>query len=230
MRPLLMLLLCLLLTLPALAEKPFFETQRTGTRVPCGLTDIVLDWDFATGDHGFTTAACDEQGAPVWEHGPTTHVPEAPGDVWGTVLDADYPLDAGEALVSPTFLVDATTSLVEVVHYYSMENLWDGGNLTVDGQVVAPLSGYPGMVSVPQDWYSWCVDQEMAFTGVDAGWITSCFDLSAFMGQEVSLNLDFGSDDYGTEAGWYIAAVRVGNDEAVPVQQQTLEGIKGLFR
>ncbi len=230
MRPLLMLLLCLLLVLPAFAEKPFHATEPPGSRVPCGLTNIALDWDFATGDHGFTTAACDEQGAPVWEHGATTHVPDAPGDVWGTVLAADYALDAGEALVSPTFLVDATTYLVEVVHYYSMENLWDGGNLSVSGQVVAPLSGYPGMVSVPQDWYSWCVDQEMAFTGVDVGWLTSCFDLSAFMGQEVSLNFDFGSDDFGVEAGWYIAAVRVGNDEAVPVQQQTLEGIKGLFR
>ena len=66
-------------------------------------------------------------------------IPDAPGDVWGTVLEGDYPTDAGEALTSPTFSVDATTYLVEITHYYDAENLWDGGNVKVNGQEIAPL-------------------------------------------------------------------------------------------
>jgi len=230
MRLLLTLLICITFILPALAEKPHHETPPPPARVPCGLTAVVHDWDFATGPHGFTTAACDDQGAPVWEHGSTTYVPDAPGTVWGTVLEGDYPTDAGESLVSPTFLVDATSYLVEIVHYYSLEYLWDGANVTVGDQVIAPLVGYPGTVNIPQDWYAWCVDEEAAFTGVDVGWLTTCFDLSQYMGQEISLNFDFGSDDFGVEAGWYLASVRVGNDEAVPVQQQSFGEIKALFR
>ncbi|MBD3222813.1 hypothetical protein GF314_16420 [bacterium] len=229
MKILLTLALCLALTVPALAEKPQYDTPGQPDRVPCGLTSIVHDWDFAISDHGFTTAACDDQGVPVWEHGPTSYIPDVPGDCWGTDLDADYALDAGESLVSPTFSVDATTYLVEVVHYYSMEYLWDGGNVTVNGEAIAPLVGYPGLISVPQDWYSWCVDEEMGFTGVDSGWLTTCFDLSAYVGQDVTLSFDFGADDFGVEAGWYIAAVRVGSDQAVPVEQESLTGIKARF-
>jgi hypothetical protein len=230
MRSLLMLILCALLAWPALADKPHYETPPLPARVPCGLTTVLFDWDFATGPHGFATGACDEQGAPVWEHGTTTLVPDAPGTLWGTVLEADYPVDAGESLISPTFQVDGSSYLVEVVHYYDMENLWDGGNLKVNGQIIAPQVGYPGMVNIPQDWYAWCVDEQMAFTGVDSGWLTSCFDLSSFIGQDVSLHFDFGSDDFGVGAGWYIAAVRVGSDEVVPVQLQTFGEVKALFR
>lgn len=230
MRSLLTLTICLILTLPTLAEKPQYDTPPQPARVPCGLADVVYDWDFATGPHGFTTAACDDQGVPVWEHGATTYVPEAPGTVWGTVLEADYPFEAGESLVSPTFLVDASTTLVEVVHYDDMEYLWDGGNVKVNGQLIAPVVGYPGTVNVPQDWYAWCVDEQAAFTGVDVGWLTSCFDLSQYLGQEISLSFDFGSDDYGVEAGWYIASVRVGNDQTVRAQDHTFGEIKALFR
>jgi len=230
MRSLLTLILCTALVIPAVAEKPHHDTPPPPARIPCGLTNVVLDWDFAVADHGFTTAACDEQGAPVWEYGATTWIPEVPGNLWGTVLEGDYPLDAGESLQSPPFLVDATTYLVEVIHYYDMEYLWDGGNVTVAGEVIAPLVGYPGPVNIPQDWYAWCVDEEMAFTGADVGWRTSCFDLSQFIGQEIRLSFDFGSDDYGVEAGWYLAAVRVGNDDTVPVQAQSFGAIKALFR
>jgi hypothetical protein len=229
MKTLLTLALILVLAVPGLAEKPQFDAPEPPARVPCGLTSVIHDWDFAVSDHGFTTAACDDQGVPVWEHGPTSYVPDAPGACWGTVLDADYPLDAGESLVSPTFSVDATTYLVEVVHYYSMENLWDGGNVTVNGNIVVPLAGYPGTISIPQDWYSWCVDEEAGFTGLDVGWLTTCFDLGAYIGQDVTLSFDFGSDDFGVEPGWYIAAVRVGSDQAVPVAPESLTGIKARF-
>ncbi len=83
---------------------------------------------------------------------------------------------------------------------------------------------------MPSDWTAWCVDFEEGFTGLDSGWLTSCFDLTPFMGQEVEVSFDFGSDDTFTEAGWYLAAVRVGSDQAVPTESRSLSTIKGLFR
>jgi hypothetical protein len=83
---------------------------------------------------------------------------------------------------------------------------------------------------VPGDWYAWCVDFQMGFTGTDSGWLTSCFDLSAYIGQDVTLTFEFGSDDTIVEAGWYLGAVRVGNDQAVPTEARSLGEIKGLFR
>ncbi len=230
MKILIALTLCLTLAIPALGEKPEHKAPPLPDRIPCGLQSVVHDWDFATSDHGFTTAMCDDQGAPMWEHGATTYIPDAPGTVWATVLEGDYPLEGGEALVAPTFTVDAATALVEVVHYYSAENLWDGGNVTVNGLEQTPLVGYPGLISVPGDWYAWCVDFEFGFTGVNSGWLTSCFDLSGFMGEEVSLAFEFGSDDTNTEAGWYIAAVRVGSEQTVPVSPHSLSEVKALFR
>jgi len=230
MRSLFALLACLVLALPLLAEKPHYDTPPPAVRVPCGLNSIVYDWDFATGHHDFTTSMCDDQGVSVWSYGTTSIIPDAPGMVWGTLLDDDYPTDSGEALVAPTFTVDATTALLEVVHYYDMENLWDGGNVKVNGQLVTPLVGYPGVISVPGDWYSWCVDFEAGFTGLDSGWLTSCFDLSPFMGEEVTVTFEFGSDDMYTESGWYIAAVRVGSEEGVGNEAHSLSDVKGLFR
>jgi bacillopeptidase F len=229
MRLLFTLLLCLAIIGPATAGKPAYDTPEP-SRVPCNLTNVIHDWDFALGPQGFTTAACDDQGVPVWEHGATTYIPDAPGNVWGTVLEGDYPTDSGEALLSPPITIEASAALMEVHHYYSAENLWEGGNVKVNGELLTPLVGYPGMMSVPGDWYAWCVDFEMGFTGVDSGWLTSCFDLSAFIGQTIQISFEFGSDDTVTEAGWYIASVKIGNDSTVATESRTWDDIKSLYR
>jgi len=229
MRILLTILICLFTTGLATAEKPTFDTHEP-LRVPCGLTNVVYDWDFAAGMQDFTTSPCDAQGVPVWEHGPTTYVAGAPGTVWGTVLEADYPVDSGEALVSPSFMVSEETYLMEIFHYYDAENLWDGGNVKVNGNVITPLVGYPGVISVPGDWYAWCVDFQSGFTGLNVGWFSSCFDLSAYLGQTIQVSFEFGSDDTFVEAGWYIASVRVGNDFIVENESQTWTGVKSMYR
>jgi bacillopeptidase F len=223
-------LIVLLAACTASAEKPSFETEQQPARIPCGLNTIFYDWDFATGPHDFTTSECDDQGVPVWELGATTYIADAPGDVWGTVLEGDYPTDAGEALVSPPFEVTADTYLMEVVHYYAAENLWDGGNVKVDGEVITPVVGYPGVISVPGDWYAWCVDFQWGFTGLDSGWLASCFDLSAYIGQTIQVSFEFGSDDTFTEAGWYIASIKVGTDQVVTTEAQTWSGAKSVYR
>jgi len=229
MRVLITIIICLFTACIATAEKPTFDTQPP-SRLPCGLTNVLFDWDFATGMNGFTNSICDDQGVPVWEHGATTYVTGAPGDVWGTVLEGDYPTDAGEALVSPSFTVNEETYLMEIFHYYDAENLWDGGNVKVNGEVIEPLMGYPGLISVPDGWYAWCVDFQGGFTGLQSGWLTSCFNLSAFDGQTIQLSFEFGSDNTVTEAGWYIASVKVGNDGPVAMTDKTWSGAKSVYR
>lgn len=223
--------ICLLIAGTALAEKPFHPTGALpDSRVPCGLQSVTYDWTFADGDQGFTTAACDVEGAPVWEHGPTTYIPGAPAGVWATVLEGDYATKSGDALLTPEFTVTEDTRLLEIYHYYDMENLWDGGNVTVNGTLLTPELGYPGMISVPGDWYAWCVDFEMGFTGLDSGWWTSCFDLTPFLGQTIQVAFEFGSDDMFVEAGWYIGSVKVGSDNPVSTQPATWSGIKSIYR
>ncbi len=228
MRLVISVLICCLFAGGAMAEKAVHETQRD-VPIPCNLALITYDWDFAVGDQGFTTGNCDAGGSPAWEFGTTGYVSGAPGTVWGTLLEADYPTDTGDALTSPLFLVDETATLMEVHHYYDAEALWDGGNVTVNGVTIAPMAGYPGIISTPGDWYAWCVDLEEGFTGLDSGWITSCFDLSAFLGEDIRVSFEFGSDDSFVEAGWYIASVRLGSD-VTPVENGSWSGVKSLYR
>lgn len=213
----------------ATAGKPVYETPPQ-TRIPCGLTNVVYDWDFASGGQDFSTSSCDDQGESIWEHGPTTYIPGAPGEVWGTKLEGDYPTDSGEALMSPPFAVTEETSFLEIYHYYDAENLWDGGNVKVGGDILFPQVGYPGVINVPGDWYAWCVDFEWGFTGVDSGWLTSCFDLTPYLGQTIQVSFEFGSDDTFVEAGWYLASVKVGNESPVGTETRTWSSIKTYYR
>jgi hypothetical protein len=229
MRFLLMISFCLLIASIAVAEKPVFDTPPL-LRIPCSLTNVILDWNFANGPQDFSTSACDDQGVPVWEHGATTYIAGAPGDVWATVLDGDYPTDSGQALITPAFAVSEETYLLEIFHYYDAEYLWEGGNVKVNGNVIGPLAGYPGLISVPGDWYAWCVDFEMGFTGLDSGWMTSCFDLTSYIGQTVEVSFEFGSDDTFVEAGWYLASVKVGNDGPVATENRIWSSVKSMYR
>ena len=229
MRSIIVALFCLLFAFTAAAEKPTFETQPP-SRIPCGLSNVLYDWDFADGPQDFSTSSCDDQGVPVWEHGATSFVDGAPGNVWGTVLEGDYPTDSGQALISPPFTVSAETSLLEIFHYYDAEDLWDGGNVKVNGNLLPPQVGYPGIINIPGDWYAWCVDFQAGFTGLNSGWLTSCFDLTAYLGQTIQVSFEFGSDDTFVEAGWYLASVKVGNDSPVATQSQTWSGLKSFYR
>ncbi|MFC1573487.1 hypothetical protein ACFL6M_07825 [Candidatus Eisenbacteria bacterium] len=206
------------------------EVINPHNRVPCGLETVCIDWNFAEGDQGFLPAVCEPGGLPVWEYGPTTFIPGAPGDVWGTVLQANYLNDSGDGLCSPEFAVTADCYLMEVYHYYDIETNYDGGNVTVNGVVVAPDGGYDATISTSTSFYAWCVDLEEGFTGHENTWASDCFDLSAFIGQNVIVCFDFGSDSSVTYPGWYIAQVQIGGPEGTPVDGDTWGTIKHLFK
>jgi len=204
-------LLMLVFAATALAEKPRIEIQTQPSKESCNLSAVVHDWDFSTGGHGFTTSMCDTDGYPVWQYGDTGIIPDTPPMVWGTVLDTDYPSDAGEALISPIWTVGADSYLLEVTHFFNIESGYDGGNVKINGQVVEPTGGYPGVISENTSYYAWCVDEEPGFTGNDATWRTDCFDISPWWGEDVSVKFEFGSDSSVQYSGWYLASVRVGS-------------------
>jgi len=217
----------------ALAEKPVIPSgDWTPARIACPFEVVTYDWDFAQGDQGFTTSVCDDTGgAPVWAHGTDANFPAT---VWGTVLNGDYISDAGEALVSPEFMVDTSTNLVQVTHFFEFENSYDGGNLMVNGTVVAPMDGYnDDELSDSVNYYAFCVDGQPGLTDdplVPYEMITSCFDLSAFEGETVSLEFQFGSDSSVTYLGWYLGGVKVGGTEPVGTTDASWDAMKALYR
>jgi hypothetical protein len=59
--------------------------------------------------------------------------------------------------------------------------------------------------------------------------VVHCFDLSDFMGEEVQLSLDFGSDSSVVAPGWAIFAITVGGD-VVANDGSTWSAVKGMYR
>jgi hypothetical protein len=195
---------------------------------------VAHNWDFAVSNQGFTTTTCDATGgAPVWAWG-ATNIPAAPGNVWGTVLMANYPVNTGHGIVSPSFTVGPTSNKLEILHYVRTETNFDGCNVQVGGTVIPPTDGYPATISTSTSFYAYCVNGEPGFTGSGAtgpseNWVTRCFDLVAFNGQTIQVEFDFGSDSSVQYPGWYIAYVKVGTDAVVPVEQTTWGRVKTLY-
>ncbi len=190
----------------ALAEKPRIEIDNQAPRESCNLATVAWEWDLRISDGGFTTTMCDAQGVPCWDYVLTTG--------WYTgLIDVPYPSDAGHALISPTWTVGSDNYLMEIEHWFDMESGYDGGNVKINGQLVEPDGGYPGIISVVTSYYAWCVDDEPGFTGNTGAWVNDCFDLSPWMGQEISVAFEFGSDDGYGGMGWVLSDITVGTAE-----------------
>jgi hypothetical protein len=213
----------------AWADKPVQTIDDPVFLVECAFQNVMYNWDFNEGDSGFTTALCEDGAVPTWQYG---YWAEIDVNAWFTgTSEEDYHSESGHSLISPSFLVDASTYMVEVAHWYNIETSYDGGNLSVNGMVVEPMIGYPDdEISDSVNFYAWCVDGEPGFTGLSGTEVVhSCFDLSAFLGETVQLSFDFGSDSSVTYPGWAIFRVSVGSD-VVPVDGTTWSAVKGMFR
>ncbi|MCB1163183.1 MAG: hypothetical protein R3C71_15645 [Candidatus Krumholzibacteriia bacterium] len=223
------------LAAPALADKPIVNSTDTSIRVECGLESVCWTWDGS-----FTAETCDGGGAPVWQYGTATGIPtvdcdgNAIGNVLGTILAGNYPNDAGErAVLGGSFTVSETCNLLEICHYYDTENSYDGCNVEIYAggsyTVVAPAGGYPDdLISDSTTYYAWCVDNQPGFTDGPVGFVKDCFDLSAFMGQTVSVAVKFGSDSSVQYPGWYIASAMAGST-LVPTEDSSWSTIKTLY-
>jgi len=162
-------------------------------------------WDFELDDGGFTEAG------GVWEWGSPTSGPGAAHsgvNVWGTVLDGDYPSSSDATLDVPaiTLAADKPYALFSFWHWYNMENRYDGGNVKIstDGgltfDIVTPVGDYDdtarsGNAGIPN---------EPCFTNNHGAWEQEIFDLSAYTGQSIVLRFHFGSDGSVNRPGWFI--------------------------
>ncbi|MDD5719489.1 MAG: hypothetical protein PHQ53_07370 [Candidatus Krumholzibacteria bacterium] len=237
MRLLLTFSLICLFAMPALADKEVYPDVASPTRDACELESVMFNWDFSEANHGFTPVVCDATGgAPSWAWG-ATDIAGAPAAVWGTVLVGNYPNNAGEGLLSPVFAVTPDSYLMEIYHYVHVENNFDGGNVKVDDQVILPINGYTHpIISESTSYYAFCVDGQPGYSGNGYNgpsqvWLVQCFDLSAFMGQEIQVRFDFGSDSSVAYPGWYLGYVKIGTDDGtVAMENETWTQIKGIFR
>lgn len=229
--PLLLVAIACLLYASAEAKDNYDEVLRVEAH-PCELVSVVYDWDFSVSDHGFTPAIC-AGGLPVWQWGAEAVIPGAPANVWATVLNGNYPNLAGESLIAPAFTVTPDASLMEVWHFVHIETNWDGGNVKVNGQIIEPMvaGGYTHtMNSAPV-----CVAGQRGWSGFgwegpSQVWLQQCFDLSDYMGQEIVVQFDFGSDSSVMYPGWYLGYVKVGNDDVTPSDSPSWGEIKSNFR
>jgi bacillopeptidase F len=219
-----------LLLAPALAGDKEDDLAVDVTRVSCGLQSVMYDWDFNVSSHGFAATTCGG-GLSVWAWGAESTIPDSPGNLWATVLNGNYPNLAGDSLMSPTFTVTPDAYLLEILNYVHIESNYDGGNLKVNGQIIAPIGGYTHTMNTSPI----CVASQAGFSGngyqgPSQVWLTQCFDLSAYMGQDVELQFDFGSDSSVMYPGWYLAYVKIGTDTVIANEDNTWTQIKGIFR
>jgi len=201
-----------------------------GIRDACTMQAVTYNWDFNISNQGFTPVLCGG-GLAVWAWGLESVIPGSPGNVWGTVLNGNYPNNAGHGLLSPAFQVTPSSYLLEVNHYVRTETNWDGCNVTVNGTVITPTNNYPAtLYTAPL-----CVSGELGWTGngstgASQVWIPQCFDLTAYMNQTIQVEFDFGSDSSVTYPGWYLAYVKVGGAGQTPAEKTTWGRIKSIHR
>ncbi|MCD4690723.1 immune inhibitor A [bacterium] len=202
------------------------------------LSDCVV-FDFGAGHNGVSMEIC-ESGSPTWEWGPASGIPTescdggAIGTVLATTLGGNYPDEAGDAAVIGPMTVTETCSCLELCHWYEIEELYDGANVKIstDGgltwAIVAPQEGYDGWTG--QDPY--CVESEPVFNEEHIPaptFFRHCFNLGAYVGEEILVGLFFGSDSSYTMRGWYIDKIILGTGD-VPVESSSWGVIKALYR
>ena len=180
-------------------------------------------------------------GPNPWAWGVDLEIPQVACDdvpvtnILGTTLGGPYPVSVGGiAMVGPV-LVEEACDCLELCHYYDTETGYDGGNVKVstDGGVtwtqIDPARGYDDILDSTY-YVAECVANEWVFTGDSGTFVRDCFDLSAFVGQEIMIGLFFGSEGYSTtDLGWYVKWIKLGG-EASPVQDATWGSIKSLYR
>ncbi len=119
----------------------------------------------------------------------------------------------GNGLVLPA---DAIGARLTITHWYDTQLGSDGGQVAVDAlddgidayQTIDPNGGYPGVLS--QTNFCNPLQGKPAFTGNSAGWKTTTFDLTEFLGRKIYLAFVFASDTItSVDEGWYVDKVVV---------------------
>lgn len=176
--------------------------------------------DFTSCMDGFTAGKANSDPGvsnPTWACGDPTSGPVGAIGVWATNLDGSYAPDESAYLEAPPIDLSncgGNSVFVEIVHWYDIENNFDGGNFQVSidgGQTwdVVPALGHwydtndLGASFVPPA-------GQPGFTSGDMTWRTSIVDLGPYLGEaDVRFRFVFGSDASVQYDGWYIDSYEV---------------------
>jgi hypothetical protein len=216
------------------------------SRVECtGIVDTCMVYDCS----GILQTCGDADCVPIWEVGCPVPLPSGmpTTDCYGNLIcdlgggwnwmigtfrggSPGYPDRSGERLILDTLVVSDACYLVEMCHWYDTEPYWDGGNFDVDDgsgwTVLAPIGGYPeDAISTS----ACCVGGQPGFSGSSGGWVTDCWDLSAYVGSTVMIAVKFGSDYSVTYSGWYIMPPVAGGEVVTPIDKTTWGKIKAMY-
>lgn len=150
-------------------------------------------------------------------HGLSYHCGRGPGSSYSNSNYAWLYYGGKDSLGGPglSLPADAFTAQLSIVHWFSTEPGWDGGQVAIDAfddnndqyQLLTPIGGYPGILNSGR-----CnpLEGAAAFSGTSGGWTTSTFDLMPYIGKTVYLAFIFASDrTTSTHEGWYIDQVKV---------------------
>jgi hypothetical protein len=145
-----------------------------------------------------------------WQWGELTDIsiPNPEEDfVWATSLSGNYSANSSSELLTPYIDLSGKSDVKMVIsHYYQIEPNNDGGNikLSTDGlnfQVIHPILGYP--------FTNLYLFNEPGYSGNSYYWVENEFDLSAYSNQQIQIKLDFRSDVFTQQKGWYIDYMRL---------------------
>jgi len=195
---------------------PLAAWGNNGTTAPCGAGPAPWNWATIT---GVPTIDCDGQSFQ---------------NAWATVTSGQYPASTGGALIFGPFDITAECDCMDLCHYYDTEEGFDGGNVKVstDGgsswELVYPHRGYDDVLD-STEYIAECVAGEEVFTGNSVGFITDCFNLSDYEGQEIEIGFFFGSDGSNQLRGWHLNRIELG-DSSTPVRRTSWGAIKAMYR
>lgn len=147
-----------------------------------------------------------------WEFGVPLLIPPPKDNCFGTILNDYYPNNTYLWLESPWIFVSSyglSQPTLVFKHFYRTELKYDGGNIKIskndiNWQLITPLRGYD------VDTLSGAagIDGEPGFSGNSGIWRNEYFFLPIW--DSLKIRWCFGSDPAGTDHGWFIDEVKVG--------------------
>ncbi|KGP91473.1 protease [Pontibacillus chungwhensis BH030062] len=94
-------------------------------------------------------------------------------------------------------LTGATNAELTFKAWYDIEQDWDYASVKVNGEAVE------GNITTSEDPWGYGQNPGHGITGSSDGWVNAEFDLSAYAGQEVVLELNYWTDGYVANPGFY---------------------------
>jgi aminopeptidase YwaD len=163
-----------------------------------------LMYDFESSNGGFVPTN-------DWQWGVigTGDVPQPPhgAKVWGTNLSGNYSNYTVSTLVTPTInLTEKTNLVLAFKHFYSIEPLNDGGNVSVSidsaaFQLLTPTGGYP--------YASIAALGGPGYSGNSFTWNDARIPIQQLRDHRVRFRFQFASDFLTTQRGWYVDDARI---------------------